>query len=40
MKVFLIFSTQKKIREQKFSNAQFSFGDETYGDVTIREGAF
>jgi hypothetical protein len=40
MKVFLIFSAQKKIREQKFESAPFSFGKETYGDLTIRERAF
>jgi hypothetical protein len=31
---------KKKNREQKFENAPFSFGDEIYRDVTIREGAF
>ncbi len=30
--MFLIFSSPKKLREQKFENAPFSFGDETYGD--------
>jgi hypothetical protein len=38
--VFLIFSYKKKIREQKFENASFSFGDEMYRDVTNRENAF
>ncbi len=31
---------QKKIREQKFENAPFSFGDEMYGDVMNLERAF
>ncbi len=31
---------KKKIREQKFENALFSIGDETYGDVMIRKRAF
>jgi hypothetical protein len=30
----------KKIREQEFEIAPFSFGDETYKLVTIREGLF
>ncbi len=30
----------KKIREQKFENTPFSFGDETYGDANIRERRF
>jgi hypothetical protein len=30
----------KKIREQKFENAPFSFGDEMYGDIINREEAF
>ncbi len=30
--MFLIFSSPKKIREKKFENAPFSFGDETYRD--------
>jgi hypothetical protein len=38
--MFLIFSTHKKIREQKFESTHFSFRDETYGDVTIKVGAF
>jgi hypothetical protein len=37
--VFLIFPA-KKIREQKSEKAPFPFGDETYGDIAIREGHF
>jgi hypothetical protein len=37
--VFLNFSTHKKIKEQKFEKTPFSIGNETYGDVMIREGA-
>jgi hypothetical protein len=34
------FCPPKKIREQMFLKALFSFGDETYEDITIREGHF
>ncbi len=34
-----LFSIQK-IRGTKFENALFSIGDEMYGDVKIRKGAF
>jgi hypothetical protein len=30
----------QKIGEQKFENTSFSIGDETQGDIMIREGAF
>jgi hypothetical protein len=33
-------SVNKKKRQQKFLKAPFSFGDETYEDITIREGPF
>jgi hypothetical protein len=31
---------KKIIREEKFENTPFSFGDKMYGDVKIRERAF
>jgi hypothetical protein len=47
--VFLVFLSvpdltphpkKKKFREQKLESELFSIGDETYGDVTVREGHY